>query len=258
MSEVLVSQNEAIKTITLNGPRTKNAVTLKTEEDLLRAFQACQTDGTRVVILTGANGNFSSGAFLDPSHLLEDDFDITTILRTTANPLILAMRSCPVPIIASVRGVAVGIGFSLALACDMIYATPQTSFSMIFSRIGLSSDGGGSYFLQNLIGYHRAFELMVTGRMVSGREAADLGIINECLDDSELDDAVMKVCRQLARGPALSYKATKRNLRVAETGTLADTLESEAVEQGTTGRSKDFREGIMAFLEKRGAVFKGE
>lgn len=242
----------------MDGENSKNAVTTDTEDHLMRAFSDCNSDGSRVVILTGANHDFSSGAFLDPDTLTGDDFDITAILRTTANPLILAMQACPVPIIAKVRGVAVGIGFSLALACDMVYATPDARFSMIFSRIGLSSDGGGSYFLSRRIGYHRAFELMATGKMVSGSQAAGMGIINGCYDDEEIDQEIDTLARTLAAGPTLSYRATKRNLQVAERGTLADTLESEAIEQGTTGRSKDFREGVLAFIEKRKAHFKGE
>lgn len=256
-STLLVTTDNYIKTIAFNQPKKKNAISNEMAHQLKDVILESKDDDSRVIILTGTGENFSAGADLDPSIFNGVPFDVTDFLRTVYNPMVLAMREMNKPIIAKVRGKCVGAAFSFALGCDMIYASDTAVFSQIFTRIGLSSDGGGAYFLPQRIGYQKAFELMATNAMISAEEAAQLGIANHVLADNELDEAVNEMANRLANGPYLAIQHTKSNIQAGLNGSLADALEQEAINQGLNFQSKDFIEGVMAFLQKRKANFKG-
>ncbi|RMG57459.1 MAG: 2-(1,2-epoxy-1,2-dihydrophenyl)acetyl-CoA isomerase, partial [Bacteroidetes bacterium] len=253
--QVLVSQDGYIKTLTLHQPHKKNAITRDMSVQLLQAVQAAAEDDSRVIILTGSGQDFCAGADLDPSVVADGKFDVTEFLRTHYNTLILTMREMDKIFIARVQGSCVGVGFNFALACDLILAGNSACFSQIFTRIGLSSDGGGAWFMQEKLGYHKAMELMLTHRMITAAEAADWGLINRCLPDEALDQAVAELAGQIAQGPFLALQHTKSNLRAAQKGGLAAALEQEALNQGINFRSRDFMEGVMAFLQRRAPKF---
>jgi 2-(1,2-epoxy-1,2-dihydrophenyl)acetyl-CoA isomerase len=255
---LLVTQEGAVKTLTFNLPEKKNPVTPEILQGMKQALQAAETDGTRVIILTGAGEDFSAGADLSEGAEDPRNENVTEYLRTAVNPIILMMRQTNIPIIAKVRGVCVGVGFNFALACDLIFAEDKATFSQIFTRIGLASDGGGAFFLPRLIGYYKAFELMVTGAMIKAEDALRMGIINQIFTGDLLDNAVQKMANQLANGPYVAIQQMKANLRVGMEGSLAETLDAEAVNQYKCFQTHDFKEGVTAFLEKRRANFKGE
>jgi 2-(1,2-epoxy-1,2-dihydrophenyl)acetyl-CoA isomerase len=254
---IQVSTQDHIKTITLNQPKRKNALSNAMAQQLLAEIQATAEDDSRVVILTGAEGDFCAGADLDPQLINGQGFDVTDFLRDTYTPLVLGIRQMNKPFIARVRGNCVGVGFNFAMACDLVYASEDARFSQIFTRIGLSTDGGGAYFMLAKLGHHKAFELMATHAMLSAEEAAQYGLINHALPADQLDPAVGDMARRLAEGPYVAIQHTKANLRAAQDG-LAAALDEEAVNQGKNFRTQDFFEGVMAFLQKRSARFKGQ
>lgn len=255
---VLVEVESGIKTITLNRPRKKNAIDAETEKLLAESiFDSAENDDIRVTIVTGAGGDFSAGADLDPGSM-RPGFDVTQHLKEDLHPIILAMRNSDKPFIAKVRGNCVGYGGNVALACDMIFASESARFSQIFTRIGLSADGGGTYFLAEALGYAKAYELLATGAMLSAADADRLGLINRVCDDAELDVAVGDIAQKLATGPFVAIRNTKKNLREAVAGTLESTLDSEADSQGINFKTSDFPEGAMAFLQKRKPNFQGK
>jgi 2-(1,2-epoxy-1,2-dihydrophenyl)acetyl-CoA isomerase len=254
---IVTAQSEnGIKTIAFNIPTKKNPIKPESMDIMLGHIKESEQDGTKVIVLTGEGGNFSSGALLAPEMLGE--FDVTAYLNEKANPLILAIRNSNVPVIAKVKGVCVGLGFSIALACDMLLACDNTIFSQIFTRIGLSADGGGSYFLTELLGHRKAFELIATNRNIEATEAMQMGIANQVYLSSEFDEGVSNLVNFLANGPGIALTQVKKNVREATTGTLASTLAEEAKNQAACFKSADFKEGIKAFMEKRPANFKGE
>jgi len=254
--KLLVALHDGIKRITINRPERRNSVDREAVQLLLAAFRQSMDDGTRVVILTGAGEAFSAGA--DP---VENDAssiansDITKSLREYINPTILTMHALPVPVIARVHGPAVGVGCNYALACDMIIASEQAFFSQIFVRIGLMPDGGGTFFLPRLVGYHKAFELMATGDRFGAWEAHRLGIVNKVVPFAELDLTVDSLADRLARSPQVAIEKIKAGLNHGTQADLASALDFEAVNQGTCFHSPDFIEGVSAFIEKRQAVF---
>ncbi len=255
---VLVEQAGAIKTVTLNRPHRKNALDTETYELLRAAVEdSASNDDVRVTILTGAGGDFSAGADINPSSGPRN-YDVTENLKTQLNPIILTIRNSNKPFIAKVRGNCVGFGGNVALACDLIYAAEGARFSQIFARIGLSSDGGGAYFMAKALGYPKAYELMSTGELIAAKDAEALRLINHVLADEELDDAVQAMAERLATGPFISIQNTKCNLREAMNGTLESTLDREAENQGLTFKSSDFPEGVAAFMQRRKANFKGK
>lgn len=255
---VLVEVKDRIKTVTLNRPHRKNALDTETYRLLRAAVEdSASNDDVRVTILTGAGGDFSAGADVNPS-AGPKNYNVTENLKTQLNPIILTIRNSNKPFLAKVRGACVGFGGNVALACDMIFASESARFSQIFARIGLSSDGGGAFFMAKALGYPKAYELMVTGEMIPAPEARQLGLINRVCKDEELDAAVQAMAERLATGPFLSIQNTKSNLREALTGTLESTLDREAENQGITFTSSDFPEGVMAFLQKRKPDFKGK
>jgi 2-(1,2-epoxy-1,2-dihydrophenyl)acetyl-CoA isomerase len=246
-----------ITTLILDNPRRKNAINTTMARAFLQAIQQVTEDDSRVVILTGAGADFCAGADLDPG-TLQGGFDVTHFLRTHYNPAVLAMRASDKPFIAQVRGSCVGVGFNFALACDLILASETATFSQIFTRIGLSSDGGGAYFMPERLGYHKAYELMVNNTTLPAAEALRLGLVNHVLADDQLDEAVQRQAMALAQGPYIAIQRTKANIRTGITGTLADALDQEAVSQGTSMATHDFMEGVMAFIQKRKPVYKGK
>lgn len=155
------------------------------------------------------------------------------------------------PTIAAVNGFAVGAGFNLALACDMIVAADTAVFSQIFVRVGLVPDSGGLYFLTRVVGLNRAKELCFTGRDVGAAEAASLGFVNRVVPAAELMDAARGLASEIARGPAVAMSLTKTALNLSSTASLADMMEKEALAQAVAASTDEHREGLAAFAGRR-------
>ena len=256
-ADILVSQHNRVKTISIHQPTKKNAINRDMSRKLLEVMQESAGDDSRVIILTGSGSDFCAGADLDPS-TLQGGFDVTEFLRTVYNPLVLCIRNMNKPVIAKAAGSCVGVGFNFAMACDMVFASETAKFSQIFTRIGLSTDGGGAYFMLERLGYHKAFELMATGAIVDAEEAEKLGLVNRVMPEAELDAFVNETAAMLANGPFLAISHNKSNLRAALDGGLEAALDQEAVNQGKNFKSRDFMEGVMAFIQKRQPAWKGE
>lgn len=257
-SPLLVTLENGVKTIAFNQPAKKNALSFEMSAMLRDAIFEAREDDSRVIVLTGTGDDFCSGADLDPTLLNGSGFDATEFLREYYNPTILAMRGMNKPIIAKIQGACVGIGFNFALACDLLYAGEGAYFSQLFVRIGLSSDGGGSYFLASRVGYHRAFEMLVNPQKITADQAHELGIVNKVFCKGDLDASVQEMANYLINGPYLAFQHTKSNLRAAMNHGLEASLEQEAINQGVNFRSADFFEGVSAFLMKRQPKFKGK
>jgi len=255
---LLVSLKNGIKTITFNQPEKRNAISSKMATLFRDAVLASKEDESRAIILQGSGNHFCAGADLNPASNSGEKFEVSTFLRKTYNPLVSAMRKMDKPFIAKVRGNCVGVGFSFALACDLVYISEDARFSQIFTKIGLSSDGGGSYFMQEKLGYKKAFELMAFHEFISAQEAERLGLVNKVLLSGELDSYVQSQAERIVNGPYLAIQRTKSNLRAGILHGLDAALEQEAENQGLNFKSKDFMEGVSAFLQKRKANFKGE
>jgi 2-(1,2-epoxy-1,2-dihydrophenyl)acetyl-CoA isomerase len=254
--KLIVSLQDGIKRITFNRPDRRNSVDGDTVRLLRDAIQQSANDGTRVVILTGAGDSFCAGADLAATGASDiANYDVTRAIREGVNPTILAMRGLPVPVIARVHGHAVGVGCNYALACDIIVASDQALFGQVFIKIGLMPDGGSTFFLPRLVGYHKAFELMATGEIITAQDAHQLGIINRVVPFSELDATVDALAARLAKSPSVAIGRIKAGLNRGAQKDLAAALEFEAVNQDACFHSPDFIEGVTAFMEKRKAVF---
>ena len=254
--KLLVSLENGIKRISINRPERRNSVDRETVLLLREAMKESASDGSRVVILTGVGDSFCAGADLAATN--EQDianFDVTRSLRENVNPTILAMRELPVPIIGRVHGHAVGVGCNYALACDLIVASEQALFGQVFVRVGLMPDGGGTFFLPRLVGYHKAFELMASGEIINAEQARQMGIVNHVVALAELDAKVDGLARTLAAAPRMALAKIKAGLNHAMQSDLASALDFEAVNQDACFHSTDFVEGVTAFLQKRKAVF---
>jgi 2-(1,2-epoxy-1,2-dihydrophenyl)acetyl-CoA isomerase len=257
--QLVVTLERGVKRITFNRPERRNAVTLEMFEAFAEAVERSDSDGTRVVVITGAGEAFCSG--LDLSAVAAGDlagFDVAKTVRGLINPPILRMRSSPVPFVARVHGPVGGIGFSYVLASDLRVGSPAATFGQTFIRVGLMPDGGSTYFLSRLVGPARAFELMATGATLSAEEALRLGVLNRVVPVTELDAACDELTEGLARAPQPALARLKAALSRAEHEALAAALDFEAEGQADCFRSPDFREGVAAFMQKRAPVFGKE
>jgi 2-(1,2-epoxy-1,2-dihydrophenyl)acetyl-CoA isomerase len=254
--KLLVTLEDGIKRITFNRPERRNSVDGEMIQTLLAAMRESANDGTRVVILTGAGDSFCAGADLAATSASDiANYDVTAAIRANVNPTVLAMRSLSIPVIARVHGHAVGVGFNYALACDMIVASEQALFGQVFIKIGLMPDGGSTYFLPRLVGYHKTFELMATGDQIDAQEALQLGIVNKVVPLAELDATVDGLAARLASAPRVAIANIKAGLNREAQSELASALDFEAVNQDACFHSPDFIEGVSAFMQKRKAVF---
>jgi 2-(1,2-epoxy-1,2-dihydrophenyl)acetyl-CoA isomerase len=183
--------------------------------------------------------------------------DIRRVLRERYHPIILRIREMPKPVVASVHGPAVGIGCSLALACDLVLAAESAYFLLAFVNIGLVPDGGSSALVPARVGLARAAELALLGERLPARQALDWGLINAVHADGELEAAADALLARLAAGPTLAYAGAKRQLNAWAYRGLAQQLELEAEIQGEQAGTEDFVEGVTAFMSKRTPNFRG-
>ncbi len=254
---VELSIEGAIATITLNRPEKKNALTVEMREGLISHFQRVRfDDDVRVVVLTGAGDAFCSGADVDRM----GDADIRAArqrLQRLSHTYMRILHSIEKPVIAAVRGHAVGIGWSLALGCDIVMASETAVFSQIFRRIALGPDGGAIWYLTRRLGMNLAKELVFTARMVGAEEALKLGLVNHVVADGDLMERTMEMARDMAEGPTFMLGLAKKLFHMAPSMSLEDYLEMEAMVQPQLGRSADHQEGKAAFKEKRKPRFIG-
>jgi 2-(1,2-epoxy-1,2-dihydrophenyl)acetyl-CoA isomerase len=252
-----VNTQDGVYTITLNRPDVYNALNDGITYELQDAFKhVAKDDAIRVVVLTGAGKAFCSGQDLKAVSGNEKRSFIES-LQKRYNPLILAMRDLPKPIIGRLNGVAAGAGCSLALACDLLVAAEEASLIEVFINIGLVPDSGSSYFLPRLVGSAKAFELCSMGSKISAQEALTLGLVNKVVPMDSLDEAVAAYATYYAQAPTRAIGLIKKMLQKASTSTLSEALEYEAYCQEIAGNTADYKEGVSAFLEKRKAQFNG-
>jgi 2-(1,2-epoxy-1,2-dihydrophenyl)acetyl-CoA isomerase len=246
--------------VILNRPGALNAWTRQLGEELTQALDDVAADPqVRAIVLTGAGRAFSSGADLRSGVQGADGKpDVRTPLLEVYNPLILRVRTLPKPVIAAVNGPAVGIGCSLALAADLIVAARSAYFLMAFVNIGLGLDGGASRTLVARVGHTRAFQIAYLGERITADTALDWGLVNDVAPDDELEATVTALADRLAAGPPGSYAAIKRTINERAYAGFAELLDLEAEVQQELAGSKDFTEGVLAFLQKRPAKFTGQ
>jgi 2-(1,2-epoxy-1,2-dihydrophenyl)acetyl-CoA isomerase len=254
---VRVERADSVVTVTLDRPGTRNACSWAMWNAIRDAFREIAASDARAVVLTGANGDFSSGADVVTSSGGEGySGSHLTAMRLLAES-VLAVHTCPQPVIVKVDGVSVGAAFGLALAGDLLYCSDRARFSAIFAKRGLSLDYGTSWFLAQRIGIHKAKELALTAEMMDAARAAELGFVNAVFPAQELDKAVSDVVEKLASGPPIALSMTKRLLDNASGSSLAQALEAEAVAQNVNLGTKDMAEAFLAFREKRAPRFSG-
>ena len=257
-SAILFDKADAVASITLNRPERLNAFNQVMLTDLHAALGELERDGSiRVLLLTGAGRGFCAGQDLGERNV-RDQVDLSATLEQNYNPLLKRLRALPYPVVCAVNGVAAGAGCNLALACDIVIAGRSASFIQAFIKIGLIPDAGGTYTLPRLVGTARASALALLGETLTGEQAANWGMIWKCVDDDELARESGELCKRIARQATRALGLTKRALQASMHNSFDAQLALEALLQAQAGRTKDFREGVQAFREKRPARFTGE
>src|SRR3954452_13352985 len=260
MSTVLWEQDGPIGRITLNRPETINAWTAAVGKSLVATLDAAAADASvRAVFITGAGRGFSSGADLKAGFEPHPDDQMPDVRKELHlyHGAITGIRRMPKPVVAAVHGAAVGIGCSLALACDLVLAAESSSFGLAFVNIGLMPDGGSTLFVPTAVGKARAFQMAMLGERISAQQALDWGLINFVHPDEHIQAEADVLVEKLAAGPTRSYAGTKVALNKMLYPDLEDQLALEADIQHQLARSKDFFEGVAAFVEKRQPAFTG-
>jgi len=254
-------QSDGIGRITLNRPETLNAWTSEFGAELKQAVNEDAADpSVRAVLITGAGRGFSSGADLKAGfepHPEDGMPNIAQTLHEIYHPIIVGIRELEKPVVAAVNGPAVGIGLSLALACDLILAAESAFFGLAFVNIGLMPDGGSTLFVPATVGKARAYQMAMLGDRVEAQRALDWGLVNAVYPDDRLMDEANTLVGQLAAGPTRSYASTKKALNKMLYPDLEGQLDLEAELQHTLARTRDFQEGVTAFVEKREPQFQG-
>lgn len=247
---------DAVATITLARPEKRNALTMEMREQLVELLALARDPAVRAVLLVAEGADFCAGA------------DVTTMGKLTSadsrqrmqqlHSIVLGLHLLDKPVVAAVRGSCVGVGWSMALACDWVLASPTARFAQIFRRIGLAPDGGAVFFLSRAIGVPRARELVLSGRFLPAQEARDLGLIQAIEEDEALDDAALQLAKELASGPTTALALSKRMFDAVSSPGLEAFLKTELLVQPILSQTSDHREGVAAFQEKRPPVFKGD
>lgn len=246
--------------ITLNRPDKLNCFTPDMHLALRGALQSAEDEKVRAILLTGAGRAFCAGQDLDDRdpRKLSGPPDLGHSVRSYWAPLVRQIRNLPVPVICAVNGAAAGAGSSLALACDIVFASHSAKFIQSFSKVGLIPDTGGSWHLTHLVGRARAMGLALTAEPLTAQQAADWGLIWKALPETDLMPEARALANRLANGPTFGLTQTKRAINVAAANTLDAQLELEAELMKACGEHPDYAEGVTAFLDKRSPKFSGD
>jgi len=256
--KIIFKKEGSIATITFNDPEKLNPMGIKMAENIRSALEECGRDEeVRAIIMTGAGRAFSAGGDLReirenvPPLVFRDG--IALVFK-----VVLAIADLEKPVIAAVNGPAVGVAFNMVLACDIVVASEEASFSEIFVRIGLIPDGGAHFLLPRIIGLAKAKEFIYTGKIISAREAETLGLVNQVVPPDKLNSAAQQWANRLANGPTRAIGMAKKLLNHSFQTGLAEMIEVETEIQTLLHETEDHKEGISAFFEKRTPSFKGK
>lgn len=244
-----------IARLTLNRPDVLNGMNTQMRAEVRDAVREAG-HSARVLLLTGKGRAFCSGQDLGGATDVSK-IDLEGMLRDEYEPMLRALIDCPIPTICAVNGAAAGAGANVALACDVVIAKESAYFMQAFALIGLIPDAGGTYFLPRQMGLAKAMGAALFADKISARQASDWGMIWEAVADDDFDAHVEKRLQTLANGPTEGYRLIKEALRASFESSLDDQLQREATLQGQAGKTRDFAEGVLAFVEKRKAKFEG-
>jgi 2-(1,2-epoxy-1,2-dihydrophenyl)acetyl-CoA isomerase len=257
MSEIQFELKDHIARISLNRPEKLNAITRAMALELQDQLLACdENDDVRSVVLTGEGRAFCSGQDLTefpPDRL--PDFE--KAIDENYNPVIRLLKTIRKPVLCAVNGIAAGAGANIALACDIVIAVSSAGFVQAFSKIGLIPDCGGTFFLPRLIGLQKATALMMLGDKISAAEAEKMGMIYACFEENEFAEKTIQIATTLAKLPTVALILTRKALLESSTNNMEEQLELEKKFQQKAGHTKDFLEGVTAFLQKRTPQFTG-
>lgn len=246
---------DGMAVLTLNRPDKMNSLTTQMRAEITFALKDAAKEA-RVIVLTGAGGAFCTGQDLgDGGDMTKLDLERT--LRDEYMPMLEAINNCPVPTICAVNGPAAGAGANLALAADVVIATESAYFMQAFTRIGLMPDAGGTWVLPRNMGMAKAMGAALFADRITARQADDWGMIWEAVADDKFDAHWRKRAAHLANGPTFAYRSVKESIRGTYGNTLEEQLNVEAHLQGLCGKTRDFQEGVVAFMEKRPAKYEG-
>lgn len=241
--------------VVLNRPDKLNSINRKMVGELRGALEEAVEAPARALLLRGEGRAFSAGRDLTEAD--PENEDAAEILRNLFAPLLTQIYEFRAPTIAAVQGACMGAGLGLAFACDLVIAADDAQISSPFGRLGAVLDSGGHFHFARLLGRHLALELIYTGRRLSGREAAEHGLVNRSVAPAELEGTARKLAQEIAAGPTAAFRISKRVLLEALSRSYVDVLEAEAFAQGEASRTGDYQEGMRAFKEKRAPTFKG-
>jgi 2-(1,2-epoxy-1,2-dihydrophenyl)acetyl-CoA isomerase len=244
-----------VAVVTLNRADVMNALNSDMRAEIAHAVKAAG-QVARVVVLTGTGRAFCSGQDLGDG-ASASSLDLERTLRDEYVPMLNAIYECPVPTICAVNGAAAGAGANLALAADVVIATQSAYFLQAFTRIGLIPDAGGTWMLPRQMGMAKAMGAALFADKITAQQADDWGMIWEAVADDAFEAHWQARAAHLAKGPTAAYKAAKEAIRSSFDNTLADQLSLEAKLQGDCGKTRDFKEGVLAFLQKREANYEG-
>ncbi|HKK97592.1 MAG TPA: enoyl-CoA hydratase-related protein [Marivita sp.] len=244
-----------IATVTLNRADVMNALNTQMRAEITDAVRDAGKNA-RVVVLTGAGKAFCSGQDLG-DRANAANLDLERTLRDEYVPMLRAIFDSPIPTISAVNGAAAGAGANLALAADVVIATESAFFLQAFTRIGLIPDAGGTYYLPRQMGLAKAMGAALFADKITARQADDWGMIWEAVPDAAFDEHWKSRAAHLAKGPTAAYQRVKQSIRASFDNDLEAQLALEAKLQGQCGQTRDFKEGVVAFLEKRPAKYEG-
>lgn len=257
MALLQLDLHQHVATVTLNRPENGNSIDLATAKEMMDIAISCsENPDIRAVVLTGAGKAFCVGGDIntfatDAEHLGESIKQITAYFHQAISHWVHMQK----PFIGAINGVAAGGGMSLALGCDLLYASDSAKFVMAYNQIGFTPDGAGSYFLPRLVGIRRALELLYTNRALSAAEAMDWGIVNQVHPAEELLPNVLNLAERLANGPTNAFGLTKRLMHQSYFNSIDAQMAHEAQTLAAQSQSAEAREGIQAFLQKRPPKF---
>jgi 2-(1,2-epoxy-1,2-dihydrophenyl)acetyl-CoA isomerase len=242
---------DSLAEIVLNRPDKLNAINEAMAKELVAAFDRVEGAAVRALLLRGEGAGFCAGRDLADADPGNEDAE--AILEGMVNPIIKRIAAFPVPTFAAVHGACLGVGLGMALACDVVYCADDAKIGSPFARIGAVLDSGGHSFFAARLGLHRALELIYTGRLLSGVEAAQWGLTNQSLPREKLLEHTRSVAAQVANGPTAAFAQSKRLMRRIDEEALGlfAVLRCEAQAQGAAGKTADYKEGIGAFQQKR-------